>query len=435
MQSFDINKPLHHLSHLDEMDQRQLALSVISSLLSDLVYLKCQDLLNSSVLIILGLAIRACYTDTNNNKFMVFTKATKEELFQLEKLQQENLDVEVQTTNYLKQLEKERDRYIDESGESGERRGDRLLRKLIIQNLIKKGEDHNIINANFTKQYYSPKITQIISNVIYLDKYRGLGNYINETDLFIVFRGTNNRNNLLSDLQITSQPTYLTDYVGKFHSGFIKAYNSLEPELAKVINSYIHKHNMIFSGHSLGGALASLASIDFTRRLHQYSETYQIGLITFGSPRITDRQGSQYFSHLLLDVNYPLVFNIRYCNELDPVVYYRPPNLNSLKNPYNHLMSLFKVRGQDQLYTSVVFPLNRQTLTNMVFNYYERRYKGKNLVSKKKFLEEFGNNIVTHFMGNYIINLLQHLPVSLVNTVPIANLTINNLNSNLTDNS
>ena len=413
---------LTHLSSLDGVDYRQIALSIICSILSDIVYLDCDSMSNSRVLLSLSLSIRACVVDENSTKFILLTKSSQEDRQLVEGLQSENKKVLHETSSYIKQLE-EQLQYEKEE-----------VRQLILRNMIKKAKDHNIINANFTKPYYSPKLEDIFSNHIHfgpIGSTSHLANYITDNDLFVVFRGTQNRDNLFTDLNIHSTSIPLTNNNGQFHTGFVKAYDSIENKLTKTVGSYINKQNIIFTGHSLGGALAALATIDFTRRLEGYYQTYQIGLITFGSPRITDKQGSQYFTDLLVNPHNPLRFNIRYCNGLDPVVYFKPPNINSLKNPYYHLMSLITVNAKVQLYTSIVFHLNKQSLTNMVFNYYERRYKGTNLVTKSKFLKEFGNNIVTHFMGNYIINLLNHLPSEILQHEQALQLTINNLNEGI----
>ena len=417
------NNKYKGLTQLDGVDYRQVALSIICSILSDLVYVSCDDMLNSSVLLTLGLSVRACYSGEKSNKFILLTKSTPEDRQLIQNLQRENRQVQTETDQYIKTLQ----------GQLPYQQGE--VRQLILQNMLKKAKDHNIVNAEFTKPLYSPKLTEVISNYIHFGTASGnessIANYITDDDLFVVFRGTQNRDNLFTDLQIQSTPIQLTGGIGQFHTGFVNAYNNIETHLTKAIGSYINKTQITFTGHSLGAALASLASIDFSRRLEHYYHTYQIGLVTFGSPRITDETGSQYFTDLLVNPKVPLRFNIRYCNALDPVVYFKPPNISRLKNPYRHLLSLININGQPQLFTSVVFTLDRQTLTNMVFNYYERRYKGNNLVSKTQFLKEFGNNIVTHFMGNYIINLLNHLPKDILQNEGELGLTINNLNQDL----
>ena len=55
-------------------------------------------------------------------------------------------------------------------------------------------------------------------------------------------------------------------------------------------------------------------------------------------------------------------------------------------------------------------------------DHYKSRYKSGIKSSNKEFLLNVGNNIITHFMGNYIINIIKNLPLYMKNNV---NTTIN----------
>ena len=96
----------------------------------------------------------------------------------------------------------------------------------------------------------------------------------------VAFRGTHDLQDVLTDLKVAQE-----DWLGttRVHAGFKDAYDqiagnllsSLRPELGEVV----------FTGHSLGGALASLAA---TARA-------PLGLYTFGCPRV----GNESFGALL----------------------------------------------------------------------------------------------------------------------------------------
>ncbi|KTD34840.1 TPR repeat protein [Legionella moravica] len=87
------------------------------------------------------------------------------------------------------------------------------------------------------------------------------------------------------------------------HGGFIKRYSRMQDHMHADINKLIHDHHLaysdvyfIFSGHSLGGAIASLAARDFKM---QHPESGYIGLITVSSPRVYGTNAAQETERLL----------------------------------------------------------------------------------------------------------------------------------------
>jgi hypothetical protein len=78
----------------------------------------------------------------------------------------------------------------------------------------------------------------------------------------------------------------------KIHEGFISAYMSIREELLKSRKNSGLKKVYCF-GHSLGGAMATLASLDI-----QYnSPDSEIGVVTFGSPRVGNYAFRRSFNH------------------------------------------------------------------------------------------------------------------------------------------
>lgn len=90
-----------------------------------------------------------------------------------------------------------------------------------------------------------------------------------------VFRGTEMK---LDDLS-TDLAAWLEPWVGggRVHAGFARAFNVIWPEIRMHLER-LNAERVIFTGHSLGAALATLAA-----NLWQRGE-----LITFGSPRVGD---------------------------------------------------------------------------------------------------------------------------------------------------
>ncbi|KAL6784853.1 hypothetical protein ACKKBF_B03495 [Auxenochlorella protothecoides x Auxenochlorella symbiontica] len=115
--------------------------------------------------------------------------------------------------------------------------------------------------------------------------------------LVVAFRGTVTRKNVLTDLEAWSTP-HLPSRKNAYgrtlrvHSGFYRAWRTadlgdrLVSRLAQLLEGCPHgaRPRALFTGHSLGGALAVLASIEFVRRAPQYAAG--VSVYTFGSPRV-----------------------------------------------------------------------------------------------------------------------------------------------------
>lgn len=127
----------------------------------------------------------------------------------------------------------------------------------------------------------------------------------------LAFRGTTqndvdrklwNKNWLLVNLNgldftnTTCVPYHLGKTVpGHVYCGFYEAYLHFRRGILRAVNKSLHAHPaapLYITGHSLGGALAALATLDVRlRRLRK-----QPVLVTFGAPEMADRAFSTYFS-------------------------------------------------------------------------------------------------------------------------------------------
>ena len=112
--------------------------------------------------------------------------------------------------------------------------------------------------------------------------------------IFVGFRGSSNIQNWLDNLQVSHISPY-DDNLVSVEKGFYKIYNSLQDILYKTIHNLTINYdtnNILITGHSLGGAIASL----FTFDIYYNSFPFQVkSLITFGSPRV----GNNYFSEYM----------------------------------------------------------------------------------------------------------------------------------------
>jgi triacylglycerol lipase len=114
-----------------------------------------------------------------------------------------------------------------------------------------------------------------------------------DTAMVFVFRGTRLQTQTLLDaaeVVILNQDDLWTDGQflpavyragGKVHSGFLQAFSQVSELLDTLVEDRLPGQRIWLTGHSLGGALATLAAA------HLGTETIQ-GLYTFGCPRVGD---------------------------------------------------------------------------------------------------------------------------------------------------
>ena len=125
--------------------------------------------------------------------------------------------------------------------------------------------------------------------------------------LFIVFRGTSNLSDWATNLQswMTKSP------YGWVHAGFLTAWRGIREVMQKeILHALGPKSRVVVTGHSLGGALATLCSVD----LAQTIGVKDIACVTFGSPRVGGRSFRKAFREAGITSG-------RYAIQADPVIY------------------------------------------------------------------------------------------------------------------
>lgn len=137
------------------------------------------------------------------------------------------------------------------------------------------------------------------------------------TTMFLTFRGTSSLQDILSDLNISQvcikEPTQFGKI--KIHKGFMNQYNSIADEVNEHIRSSIQSQNsqecelkLFITGHSLGGALAQIA----TAFIGEKFPCLTILCHTFGSPRVGNKAFAKWVSRMASDY-------VRVVNVNDPV--------------------------------------------------------------------------------------------------------------------
>lgn len=146
--------------------------------------------------------------------------------------------------------------------------------------------------------------------------------FILESDdrVILAFRGTSSTTDWISDA-IASQEKYkCAKDAGSTHRGISDIYYSARPAILPVLNKLSASGKMLFvTGHSLGGALATLSAMDIKKNTgFAHPVVY-----TFGAPRV----GNPEFAHAFSD---RVRNSFRVYNRLDavpllPPQVYKPP--------------------------------------------------------------------------------------------------------------
>lgn len=112
--------------------------------------------------------------------------------------------------------------------------------------------------------------------------------------IFVSFCGTKNFEDVKSDIYAIKKKCDFLN--GKtVHSGFLSVYIQLSTQVKSEINKIFEKHKdakIVFTGHSLGGAIATLAAMDAVNS-EEYGDK-QIKLITFCSPKVLSAEAYEY---------------------------------------------------------------------------------------------------------------------------------------------
>jgi predicted lipase len=106
-------------------------------------------------------------------------------------------------------------------------------------------------------------------------------------DLYIVFRGTEKGIDWINNFQIRQQIYPYGDESStdvRFHRGFMLAYFAVRDRLLEAVRD-LPNYTITTTGHSLGGALATIAALDVQYNITQHTGQ-AIRAYTFGAPRV-----------------------------------------------------------------------------------------------------------------------------------------------------
>lgn len=116
-----------------------------------------------------------------------------------------------------------------------------------------------------------------------------------EKRVYIFFRGTDSKRDMLSNLDVRTW--YMKKHGVCVHRGFQEQFLVVKEDMTRFLEK--HKRgidHVIFCGHSLGGALATIASAHFA---HMLGPEIKVSCHTFGAPRVGNRAFSKHMNKLI----------------------------------------------------------------------------------------------------------------------------------------
>ncbi|KAJ3276200.1 hypothetical protein HDV01_005648 [Terramyces sp. JEL0728] len=136
----------------------------------------------------------------------------------------------------------------------------------------------------------------------------GYVGYNNDQQAIIVaVRGTSNVQSAVQDIELWQTAVNMGGFANSnapstatIHQGFKNTYMDLQPTIQSAVAALVHKYpsyNILFSGHSLGGAVVSLAAMDTYNNLGD-AVADKISVFTFGEPRVGNLDFAKYIDSL-----------------------------------------------------------------------------------------------------------------------------------------
>ncbi|CAF3410856.1 unnamed protein product, partial [Rotaria sp. Silwood2] len=113
-------------------------------------------------------------------------------------------------------------------------------------------------------------------------------------EIYVVFKGTDGWRDVFTDLNVFGRPNC---FEGRFHDGFYSCAKLIPLAPFLELLSRCSNYSVIFTGHSLGGAVANIVAIRMLTDMRLPKDHFdKIHCITFGAPQVCDEAGSKYVS-------------------------------------------------------------------------------------------------------------------------------------------
>ena len=118
----------------------------------------------------------------------------------------------------------------------------------------------------------------------------------NAKGVILAFRGTQQWKDLATDLWSVTTTDHEGSSSRQIHKGFCAAYDAVRPKIRQEIKNRAPSRVFV-TGHSLGGALATLAAIHIAQEFSPLPVT----MYNFGSPRLGDCAFAEFYNNKVID--------------------------------------------------------------------------------------------------------------------------------------
>jgi hypothetical protein len=145
--------------------------------------------------------------------------------------------------------------------------------------------------VNFSRGFEALGLQQCVGLI---NREAGTAGYVVAGDdlIVIVFRGTENRLDWMTNVRV--EFVVLQGGV-RVHTGFFQSYLTIRDTLFETVKKLLKKPRPVYlTGHSLGGALAMMATAELSNHDDKELRDCIAACYTFGSPKVGDRSFDQF---------------------------------------------------------------------------------------------------------------------------------------------
>lgn len=192
-----------------------------------------------------------------------------------------------------------------------------------------------------------------------------------QQELIIAFRGTSSKTNWISDAIASQKPFKYIQETCLTHRGFTDIYSSARDSIIAKLSKLPTDKTLFITGHSLGGALATLCAVDIAANT-KFTSPY---IFTYGSPRVGDPVFARTFPKYVKN-SYRIANLFDVVTHAPPFIYKLPrrektyyyshvPTVNSLhfqngSVPANHLVGSYfdELSKKNPAYAKMLCELN-----------------------------------------------------------------------------